>query len=595
MITYLKVRNLAIVEEFAIEPGPGLNVLTGETGAGKSLLIDSLEFLRGARGSTEMIRSGSDKMTVEASFELPPPAREIFDEIGVDPEGSGEALEIIVRREIAAGGRGRVLINGSPVAVRELATAMDAVLQIHGQEESRQRIAGQTFRELLDEFGAHQDMRSAVRERYGRWKEASEQLRHLTDAQRDRALRLDLLRYQVDEISAARLAPGEEEPLRSERSMLSNAREMTEATSGAFQLIDEDEQSVLSQLARAIHLLQPLSREIAELRQVSEELHDLVYRLQEAARTLSRLSEGVRHDPRRLEEIEERLALVERMKKKYGGSVEAALDHLSQISDEFARLSDYEANVEKLQHAESQAFDSYRKAAGDLSSARRRAASDFEKAIERELHDLAMERTTVRVTVGVAADTDSPLSIDGENVAFGGDGYDRVEILVAPNRGESPRPMQRIASGGELSRIQLAIAAALFRKSNRSAAATLIFDEIDAGVGGRVAEVVGRKLRELAAANQVICVTHLPQIASFGTTHFFVWKEDADEQTRARIQELDTEDQRVREVARMLGGESVAASALLHARELLESAREKAGRPSAARDTTKSAPRTQRK
>ncbi len=563
MITYLKVRNLAIVEELAIEPGPGLNVLTGETGAGKSLLIDSLEFLRGARGSTEMIRSGSDKMTAEAVFHLPKSVRFQLDELGVDVKVQGGVIELIVRREIAAGGRARVLINGSPLSVRDLGSAMDAVLEIHGQNESHHRVAGQSYRELVDEYGNHAALLDSTRALYAEWKVAADQLREITEAQRDRTLRLDLLKYQVDELSAARLDPAEEENARSEKAILSHAREMIEATSGAFQLIDEDELSAIAQLGRAIHLLQPLTRHINELETISKDLQEAMYRLQDLARTLGSLSESVRHDPARLEQIEDRLVTIERMKKKYGGSIEAALEHLSRIQDEYDRLEDYESSVEKLQVAESARLSAYRKAAEKLSAARKKAARSFEQAIQKELNDLAMERTTVKVTV------------DARDGAPSADGIDRVDILIAPNRGEEPKAMQRIASGGELSRIQLAIAAALFKASSSAAAATLVFDEIDAGIGGRVAEVVGRKLQELSAKNQVICVTHLPQIASFGTTHFYVWKEDADGHTRARIRRLDDQDDRVNEIARMLGGEKITESARAHARELRSAAHSK--------------------
>jgi len=556
VITYLKVRNLAIVEELAIEPGAGLNVLTGETGAGKSLLIDSLEFLRGARGSSEMIRAGSDKMTAEAVFQLPPSLAAQLDALGVEAEEQDNAIELIVRREIAAGGRSRVLVNGSPLSVRELGEAMDAVLEIHGQHESHQRVAGQSYRQLVDDYGDHATLLDATRGAYAEWKRASDQLQEMTEAQRDRTLRLDLLRYQVDEIGAAKLDPSEEESLRGEKAILSHAREMIEATSGAYQLVDEDESSAIAQLGRALHLLQPLTKHIDEVQTLSTEMQDVLYRLQDLGRTLGNLAESTRLDPGRLETIEDRLVTIERLKKKYGGTIEAVLEHLGRAQDEYERLADYEASVEKLQQAEASRLAAYRKAAEKLSAARKKAARSFETAIQRELNDLAMERTTVKVsveTVDRAAE----------------DGIDRIDILIAPNRGEEPKPMQRIASGGELSRIQLAIAAALFRASSRAAAATLVFDEIDAGIGGRVAEVVGRKLQQLAARNQVICVTHLPQIASFGTTHFYVWKEDAKEHTRASIRRLDDAEERVREIARMLGGEKVTESAVAHARELL--------------------------
>jgi DNA repair protein RecN (Recombination protein N) len=547
MITYLEVRNLAIVEELAIEPGPGLNVLTGETGAGKSLLIDSLEFLRGARGSTEMIRAGAEKMSAAAVFHLPAGT--------LDDLADGD--EVIVKREISVNGRARVLVNGSPITVRELSGAMDAILEIHGQHDAQTRVAGQSARQLLDEFGNH-DL-DATRNVFREWRDAAEQFRELSEAQRDRALRLDLLRYQIDEISAAKLDPAEEDALRGERAVLAHAREIIEATSGAYTLVDDDESAAVAQVARALHLVQPLADKVADLRPIAAELQDVLYRLQEASRTLSSLSESVRHDPKRLDEVEERLVAIERLGKKYGGSIDAVLAHLGAIKDEFERLNDYEANLDKLQRVERQRHAAYRKAAESLSAARKKSAKAFEKAIQSELNDLAMERTTVRIAIDDADESQ--------------DGIDRVDVLIAPNRGEEPKPMQRIASGGELSRIQLAIAAALFKKSGRGAAATLVFDEIDAGIGGRVAEVVGRKLEELAARNQVVCVTHLPQIASFGTTHFVVWKEDAGGHTRARVRRLDGDEERVHELARMLGGESIAPTAVLHARELLEASR----------------------
>src|SRR5712691_682187 len=544
MITYLKVSNLAIVEELAIEPGGGLNVLTGETGAGKSLLIDSLEFLRGARGSTEMIRAGAEKMSAEALVEA----------IGAE--------EMIVKREIAASGRGRVTINGSLYAVRELETAMEPLLEIHGQSESHLRVAGQAYRELLDQFGDHAALLEETRGAYRAWREAAAELEDLTAAQRDRALRLDLLKYQIDEITSAKLETSEEDALRSERNILAHAHEMIEATAAAFAAIEEEENSALAQLARASHTLQPLEREIESIGNLSAELQEIVFRLQDIARTLASLGDSVRHDPVRLEAIEDRLVTLERLKKKYGGTIESALQHLDTSKTEYERLTDFESSLEKLQKIEAKQRAAYQSNAEKLSARRKKAARNFESAIQNELRDLAMERTTVRVTIEDASDSET--------------GSDRVDILVAPNRGEDPKPMQRIASGGELSRIQLAIAAALFKASPRAAGATLVFDEIDAGIGGRVAEVVGRKLQELAAGNQVICVTHLPQIASFASTHFFVWKEDSRGHTHARIRRLDDPEQRVAEIARMLGGEKVPASAVVHARELLSGAKREA-------------------
>src|ERR1043165_5472579 len=400
MITYLEVRNLAIVEELAIEPGPGLNVLTGETGAGKSLLIDSLEFLRGARGSTEMIRAGAEKMSAAAVFHLPAGT--------LDDLADGD--EVIVKREISVNGRARVPVNGSPITVRELSSATDAMLEIHGQHDAQTRVAGQSARQLLDEFGNH-DL-DATRNVFREWRDAAEQFRELSEAQLD---------------------PAEEDALRGERAVLAHAREIIEATSGAYTLVDDDESAAVAQVARALHLVQPLADKVADLRPIAAELQDVLYRLQESARTLSSLSESVRHDPKRLDEVEERLVAIERLGKKYGGSIDAVLAHLGAIQDEFERLNDYEANLDKLQRVERQRHGAYRKAAEALSAARKKSAKAFEKAIQSELNDLAMERTTVRIAIDDADESQ--------------DGIDRVDVLIAPNRGEEPKPMQRIASG----------------------------------------------------------------------------------------------------------------------------------------------------
>jgi len=570
MLTYLKVSNLAIVEHFEIEPGPGLNVLTGETGAGKSLLIDSLDFLRGGRGSSEMIRSGQEKMTTEAVFHLPETLKESLQAAGLTVESDGGELELIVRREIATTGRGRVLVNGSPTSVRELTNTMDQVLEIHGQSEARDRVVGQTYRELIDQFSQNEMLLGRTRQNHSLWRKRASESQQLRNAQRDRSLRLDLLKYQIDEIASAHVSAGEEDELRAEREILAHAQEMIEASAGAYRLLEEEEDAALPLIARAAHLLQPLESRIPAVTQIYSDLEETRYRLQEIARSLASLSDSVRHDPARLDIVEERLSLLERLKKKYGHSLAAVLDHHDAISLEHEQLTDFEGHLSKLEALEQSTFNAYHQAATELSLNRKRNAGELEKAVRSELDDLAMQGTSVQVIVsseGNAAASSEELSRNGP------DGFDRIEILIAPNRGEQARPMQKIASGGELSRMQLAIAAALFKHSPRSAAASLIFDEIDAGIGGRVAEVVGRKLRDLASSNQVLCVTHLPQIASFGTTHFKVWKEEYQGHTRARIQPLVEEQDRIEEIARMLGGTTVTESARNHAAELLQQAR----------------------
>ncbi|MEO8218305.1 MAG: DNA repair protein RecN [Acidobacteriota bacterium] len=586
MITYLKVRNLAIVEEFTIEPGPGLNVLTGETGAGKSLLIDSLDFLSGARGSSESIRSGTEKMSAEAILTVPLSSTEALVALGIEMETVNGSAELLIKRELSANGRGRAQLNGSLITVRELNTIMDRLVDIHGQNEARDRIAGKSGRELLDEYAEAAPRLEATRAAHAEWRGAAGELETITSSERDRALRLDLLKYQIDEISVARLAAGEEETLREERIVLANAGEMIASTGGAFSLLEADEDSAIALLARAEHLLEGLAAKIASIGAAHSELREARFHLQEIARSVSAITDSVRHDPDRLEEIEDRLVAIERLKKKYGGTVEAVIDHLEASREEFDRLSDYEASVAQLDKQEKAAFQRFAAAATHLSELRQSAATILEHAVEDELRDLAMEGTSVRVSVSTTPAETSPMVKNGQGVAFGADGFDKVELLIAPNRGEEPKPMQRIASGGELSRIQLAIAAALFERSQKSAEATLVFDEIDAGIGGRVAEAVGRKLLDLARSNQVICVTHLPQIAGMAGTHFRVWKEVMGDHTVARIARLDSDQERVEEIARMLAGQSVTDSARAHAAELLRSS----DLPAAGRKPRRSAP-----
>lgn len=570
MIVFLNVSNLAIVERFEIEPREGLNILTGETGAGKSLLIDSLQFLSGARGTTDQIRTGADRMVAEAIFEVPLELSPLLEEMGVEPEVRNGTIQVIARRELLLQGRGRAQINGVTVPARDLQRLTDQILEIHGQQNpSNARIAGQSFRGLLDQWAKTTDLVANLEQIHGEWKESHRILEERKQAQRDRSHRLDLLRYQIQEIEAARLIPGEEEELRSERARLAHAEEMLEAAAGAYSAVLEDDDSALSQVARAAQKLERLADRIDEIRPLHEELEEIRLRLQEVGRSIAAMGDSIRMDPRRLEEIEERLVLLERLRKKYGSDIGEILDTLAAAIAERDELEDWEASLARLEQSERDRFEAYRQLALDVSTRRRDSVPELERRIRQQLHDLAMERTTVRILVSTTVDPESRFELEGKPIGFGPDGIDQVEILIAPNLGEEPKPLQKIASGGELSRIQLAIAVTLFEAAGRAHGTTLVFDEIDAGIGGRVAEVVGRKLRQLAETNQILCVTHLPQIASLGTAHFHVWKEDVEGRTQARIRPLETEDQRVDEIARMLAGETVSDAARAHALELL--------------------------
>ena len=567
MIHFLRVRNLAIVDELAIELGPGFNVLTGETGAGKSLLIDSLELLSGARGSSEMIRTGSDRLQAEAILQIPENLVSVLAEAGIpDLDATGE---VVIRRELGTNGRGRVTINGSMFAVRELAAMMEPLLEIHGQDAGRDRIAGQTAREIVDTFAGLDELCHECADAWQAWQTAAGTLERLRTASAEREQRLDLLRYQVEELSNARLAAGEEDELRSERAILANSQALTSATAAAWGILEEDENAATTALSRAISLLRGPGCDVEELRSIVDGLEQGRLLVVEGVRDLERFASSVRHDPERLDEIEDRLALLERLHRKYDGSSQDLLTLLERLRLELEETEDAGQLAERAQAAEQSAFEQWKRSADILSRRRRDAAPELAGRIRTELEDLAMPGTAVRFDITTAADSSSRLEIDGRSVAFGPEGYDRVEILIAPNRGEEPKPLAKIASGGELSRIQLAIATATFHRRQQRQATTLVFDEIDSGVGGATAESVGRKLLDLSRQNQVICVTHLPQIAALGDTHFRVWKESDQERTTARIERLEDDEARAAELARMLGGDRVAGSALEHARELL--------------------------
>ncbi len=570
MITYLRVRNLAIVDTLELELETGLNVLTGETGAGKSLLIDSLQFLSGARGSTDLVRSGEERLTAEAVVLAPGSIAPLLDELSIDHEETDGAIELIIRRELRTNGRGRVQINGAITTVRDLQAVMDLLIEIHGQNTSSQRIGGRSYREMIDEWIGTTDEIETTRRTWASWKEVATKLEELRDAQRDRVQRLDMLEFQIKELSSAALQADEEEELTRERSELAYAEDLAEAVTVALELISENEDAAIALVGRASDKLEMIGRKVESLRPVHDDTEDALIRLQEVARTLSSIAGSIRHDPVRLDEVEERLALIDRMKRKYGDSIPQVLSYLDQIRRERDDLADYETNLERLAKDEENAFSAYREAALDLSKRRSNAAREMQQAIETHLADLAMERTRVRIDVTTQPRKDSRFLLDQQPIAFNQDGVDSVSILVATNAGEEPKPLEKVASGGELSRIQLAIAASLAERSPENAASTLVFDEIDAGVGGRVAEVVGRKLSALGTRAQVVCVTHLPQIAGMGTTHFHVWKEDVDERTRARIRRLPDESERVEELARMLAGAKITESARTHARELLK-------------------------
>jgi DNA repair protein RecN (Recombination protein N) len=566
----IHVRNLAVMAEASVELGAGLNILSGETGAGKSIIVDSLSLLSGSRASTDMIRSDADALTVSGVFELEGDSwRSVFEEAGLESEGS----EVLVRREIARSGRNRVFVNDQPTTLRLLSDLAPYLLRIHGQRDEMGLVEPELQKRMLDRSGGAEGepLLGRVESAFDQYSRLAERLEHLTGDDRARRERIDLLRFQASEIDAARIRAGEDAELRSEREVLRHAEAITRALGTAFSLISEEEGSALERVGKSQGMLADVESWEPQAAAWNAELEEVRIRLAELSTSLSRRLDGLEADPARLDFIEERLALLERLCRKHAGNIGdtvAVLARRAEIESELAELEGDAENRDELAARVATALQEYRDAAVALSKARERWGKALVERIQGELKDLGLGRARLGVALERRRRADSPIVLEGVPVDFGRDGFDQVVFLFAPNPGEEPRPLARIASGGELSRIHLALQLAAHGETE-TARPSLVFDEVDTGIGGAEAAALGRKLQRLAEGGQILAVTHLPQVACFADAHFKVSKTVDKGRTRVQVQEL-TADARVEEVARMLAGSQVTPLSLSHARELIE-------------------------
>jgi len=565
----LHIQNLAVVEDASIEFGQGLNVVSGATGAGKSILVDSIALLAGGRARTDLIRTGEDLLTVTGVFEpVEGPAALVLEEAGVDVADA----ELVVRREISRGGRNRVFVNDKPVTLRLLAELAPFVLRIHTQREELGLVSAELQRFWLDRSGgsAAAELLAEVGERFNAWKRLEERRLRLAGNERLRLERVDLLRFQLSEIDSAGLEAGEEDELGRRRGQLRHHEAIQRSLGGSLVLLSEGEGSAHEALIRSRALLEEISDWEPEAREWRHELEEARIRIDEVSRSLQSGVDAAPSDPAELDSVESRLALIDRLGRKYGsGSIEI-LAHRDRVVAELEDLEGSEADREALALEVAAALEGYREAASRLSSARVEWGVRLAGAIHEELADLAMDQAVLEVDLERVRRQDSPLLLEGKPVDFSIEGFDRVTFLLQANPGEQKGPIARVASGGELSRIYLALQLAV-QGSGESSPPTLIFDEVDAGVGGSEAAALGRKLRRLARGGQILAVTHLPQVASCGHRHFQVSKRVDDKRTRAVIELLDP-DSRLEEVARMLSGEDVTETSLAHAASLVEAA-----------------------
>ena len=572
MLREIHVRNLAVLAEASVELGEGFNVLSGETGAGKSIVVDSLSLLAGARASAEMVRTGAEALTVSGVFEPEGDGwQTVLEEAGLEAEG----VEVLIRREIGRSGRNRVFVNDQPTTLRLLADLAPYLLRIHGQRDELGLIEPDLQRAMLDRSGGPEagPLLARVAEAFDGYTRLAERLEHLSGDDRMRRERLDLLRFQAGEIDAAKLRAGEDADLRAERDVLRNAEAITRSLGTALSLLFDEEGAAVERVGKARSLLAEVEAWEPQAAGWGTELEEVSIRLSETARSLQHRLDGLEADPARLDFVEERLALIERLCRKHGGDSAAVLARRSEIEAELAELEGDDANRDELEAKVAAALKEYREAALALSKAREAWGKALVERIEGELKDLGLARARLAVALEHRRRAGSPLMVEGEEVDFGRDGVDQVVFLFAPNPGEAPRPLAKIASGGELSRIHLALQLAS-RGEAEKANPTLVFDEVDTGIGGAEAAALGAKLQRLAKGGQILAVTHLPQVASHADLHFKVSKKVDGGRTSVRVEELGS-DSRVEEVARMLAGKKITDLSLSHAQELISGAARK--------------------
>jgi DNA repair protein RecN (Recombination protein N) len=560
MLLELRAENYAVIDHAIATLGPGLNLLTGETGAGKSILVDALSLLMGGKASSDVVRHGSEKAVVACVFESTPEAEAILEANGLDVEGS----EIILRREILATGKGRVYVNNQAATASVLRQLAPELALVHAQNETRAGFDAEQQRMLLDRYAGISN--ESVATAYAKWREIATKLRELEQDEQDRLRMTDLWAFQSNEINSAAPKPGEDESLEAEKRILANAEKLYAAAMTAYDLLYESSTSTETTLRAAQRHIEELARYDPKFADGSQQLQSVRAIIEDIAATVRDFAEGTQASPERLADIEDRLALLDRLKRKYGASLDQVIAYGEESARKVEELENREHRVSVLQKELAGAALVFKSAAAALSEERQTTARRLEKLVEQQINDLAMK---VKFTIGVR-------SMEAES-DWTAHGWDEIECRISTNPGEPMKPLEEIASGGEMSRVLLALkvsvedgASKAGRGRKRAALPrTLVFDEIDIGIGGRAAEAVGQKLKALSRSQQVLCVTHLPQIAAFADHHFVVEKREAQGRTRTSVRVLGESD-RLEEIARMLSGAKLTDASLKNAEQMLK-------------------------
>ncbi len=557
MLQELRIKNFAIIDELNLSFSKGLNILTGETGAGKSIILNAVHLLLGDKATEELIRTSEEEASIEALFDISgnQEVKERVKEKAQRLPGKGEEDSLLIRRVISRSGRGKALINGNLGTLGMLSEIGEDLLSVYGQHEHQSLQRVETHVDILDEFGGLLGLREEFQRNFQQFTSLSEEVKKIREEKERRAKERDLMAFQSKEIEASRIQVGGEEALKEEKRILTHAQKLTAFADASEEGLYGENGSVIERIQSILSQGREMVTIDASLSQPLKNLETALIQLEEIAFALRDYSKRIEVNPMRLEEIEGRLEEIDRLKRKYGATVEEVLLFKKKVDD---ALKSFTSDEEKLSQLESSLEPLRREVvslAKRLSHERKRVASELKRSIEKELGSLGMKKTTFEVHM--------------EDLPLGQKGIDRVEFLISPNVGEEVRPLAKIASGGELSRIMLAIKRILAKVGGRQ---VLVFDEVDSGIGGAIAEVVGRKLRELSRHHQVICVTHLPQIACFADIHHCVKKEVKTGRTITLVDRLEKEGV-LDEIARMLGGVKVTEKTRAHAKEMIDNAK----------------------
>ena len=563
MLLELRAENYAVIDQAVASFGPGLNLMTGETGAGKSILIDALQILLGGKASSDLVRHGEERAVVSCVFEMTPGAATILESNGIDAEGD----EVVLRREIAASGKGRVFVNNQPATVGVLKQLAPELALVHSQGETMGAFDQAQQRALLDRFG--EIATDAIAAAYQAWRDTTARLVELEADEQDRLRMADLWRFQAKEIDQAGLtAPDEDQQLETEKRVLANSERVFTAAMSAYELLYESENAAETTLGAALKQVEDLARFDGRFSAAAQQLATVKATVEDVASEVREFAENANASPGRLEEIEDRLAALDKLKRKYGQTLADIMAFGEEAARKLAEVENRDVLLAELKKKQSADAESYRQAAAKVTAARREAAKRLEKLAVTQINDLAMN---TRFEVAVRQEE--------QESGWSAHGWDQVEYRIATNAGEPLKPLNEIASGGEMSRVMLALKVTVEeggqgtgKRKKTPLPRTLVFDEIDIGIGGRAAEAVGKKLKTLSRGQQVLCITHLPQIAAFADQHFLIEKSEKRGRTQTAIRQMD-QPERAREIARMLSGEKLTETSLKHAEHLLAASR----------------------